>query len=80
MSFVIFGFGFFAGCVVLLLCMCAAVAGTKDRDSTDSPDSRSGMELHTDHHTGIQYLSVPGAGLTPRLDEYGKAMRAEDDQ
>lgn len=37
------------------------------RDSTDG-EKRSGMRLHTDALTGCQYLSVPGAGLTPRLD------------
>lgn len=37
------------------------------RDSTDA-EKRSGMNLHTDAETGCQYLSVPGGGVTPRMN------------
>lgn len=45
----------------------------RDRDSTDGA-ARSNMTPHTDALTGCQYLSVPGSGLTPRLDASGKPM------
>jgi len=38
------------------------------------------MRLHTDHLTGLQYLSAPGGGITPRLDRDGRHMRAEEEQ
>ncbi len=37
------------------------------RDSTDGED-RSGMVPHIDARTGCEYLSVPGGGITPRMD------------
>ncbi|MDG9780293.1 hypothetical protein [Metapseudomonas otitidis] len=49
-------------------------------DDTDSPTQRSGMDLHTDHKTGLQYLSVPGCGLTPRLKDNFQQMKVEDSQ
>jgi len=43
-------------------------------DSTDfSAWERSGMSLHTDAKTGLQYLSKDGA-LIPRLDKNGRHM------
>lgn len=71
-----FFFGVFVGCVLVLL---LSSSGSR-RDSTDGPDSRSGMRLHTDHLTGLQYLSAPGGGITPRLDRDGRHMRAEEEQ
>ncbi len=41
-----------------------------NRDDTDG-EKRSNMQLHTDHKTGCQYLSVNGGGLTPRLNADG---------
>ncbi len=36
-------------------------------DATDKDAwNRSGMKLHTDHGTGIEYLSAPGGGITRR--------------
>jgi hypothetical protein len=36
-------------------------------DATDKDAwNRSGMRLHTDAETGIEYLSTSGGGLTPR--------------
>jgi hypothetical protein len=45
-------------------------------DSTDDERNgvRSGLVLHIDHGTGCQYLSKPGAGLTPRLDDRGEQI------
>lgn len=48
------------------------------RDSTDTATERSGMTLHTDALTGCQYLSVPGAGITPRLDSDGLPVCNEE--
>lgn len=75
-----FGMGVFVGALAVYFLMAWAVSRVDERDSTDAPGGRSGMELHTDHKTGLQYLSVSGGGLTPRLDASGKQMRAEDDQ
>ncbi len=41
-------------------------------DDTDAgPDQRSGLRLHTDHATGVQYLSSARGGVTPRLKPDG---------
>lgn len=55
------------GLLLLLIFQKAANLMGVGLDSTDG-EKRSGMSLHTDALTGCQYLSVPGAGLTPRLD------------
>jgi len=39
-------------------------------DDSDNGWRRSGMKIHTDHKTGVQYFSVGGA-LTPRLNTNG---------
>ncbi len=49
--------------------------GTDDTDY--SGWKRSGMSLHTDNATGMQYLSVSGA-ITPRLDRVGNHMNIRD--
>lgn len=44
-------------------------------DSTDrSWRDRSGVRLHVDTETGVEYLSVSGGGITPRLDSQGNLM------
>lgn len=40
--------------------------------------NRSGLALHTDHLTGLQYFSS-GSGLTPRLDKNGNQIRIKND-
>lgn len=49
------------------------------KDDTDSSFfKKSGMSLHTDYKTGLQYLSSGFLGsLTPRLDENGEHMRVK---
>ena len=48
------------------------------KDDTDGAE-RSGLRLHTDHKTGLQYLSTGrGGGLTPRLDENGNHMKVSN--
>ena len=71
-----FFFGFFVGVGLVLLLS----SGSGRKDSTDGPEGRSGMLLHTDHATGLQYLSIQFGGITPRLDRDGRHMRAEADQ
>jgi hypothetical protein len=45
-------------------------------DDTDASKwNRSGMRIHTDAKTGVQYLSTAGGGLTPRLNADGSIMR-----
>jgi hypothetical protein len=36
--------------------------------------NRSGLKLHTDYKSGIQYLSTPNGSLTPRLSKEGNLM------
>jgi len=48
--------------------------GTDDTDY--SSWRRSGLSLHTDAKTGLQYLAKDGA-LIPRLDQEGNHMRKE---
>lgn len=45
-------------------------------DSTDPPNSRSGLGIYTDHLTGCQYLAsgFGFGGLTPRMDANGKQV------
>ena len=44
------------------------------RDTTDSPSSRSGLEIKTDCMTGLQYLTTASGGLTPRIGSDSKQM------
>lgn len=75
MSF-IFGFAVGAWSLLIFSLLCK----DDERDSTDGLHKRSGMKIHTDHLTGLQYLGTGRGGLTPRLDQNGAQMRAEDDQ
>ena len=36
-------------------------------DDSDNPPARSGLDILTDCRTGLQYLTTPSGGLTPRL-------------
>lgn len=63
--------------IIIGMLLMVAINAWRSRDDTDSPSARSNMRLHTDHRTGLQYLSAPGGGLTPRLDAAGKHMRVE---
>jgi len=36
------------------------------KDSTDPKNGRSGMRLHVDSETGVEYLSVKGGGIIIR--------------
>ncbi|MDR1282413.1 MAG: DUF6440 family protein [Opitutaceae bacterium] len=44
-------------------------------DSDISVSERSGLKIHTDAKTGIQYFATSSGGITPRLDERGMPMR-----
>ena len=44
------------------------------KDNTDPHDGRSGMGLHTDCLTGLQYLSGDRGGLAPRLGVDGRQI------
>lgn len=46
-------------------------------DSDKSAEIRSGMKVHTDYKTGLQYLSDGRGGLMPRISEDGYHMRLE---
>lgn len=61
-------------CAVILLITTAFNLFDYGTDDTDySGFNRSGMSLHTDAKTGLQYLSKNGA-LIPRLNKNGQQM------
>ncbi len=62
---------YLAASFVIGLIIVAIFGHFSDKDSTDSPTTRSGMELHIDNLTGCHYLSRKG-GITPRLSVSGK--------
>jgi len=53
--------------MVIILLMNAFDIGTDDSD--DGGWNRSGMSIHTDHKTGIQYLSTKNGGMIRRAEE-----------
>ncbi|MBF0448703.1 MAG: hypothetical protein HQL67_10925 [Magnetococcales bacterium] len=70
-----FAYGLIAG--VLIVTVVRVFGG---RDNTDhSEGKKNDMRLHTDHETGLQYLSVALGGITPRLDTDGKQMSVKND-
>lgn len=58
-----------------LVALAMAVTASPTDDSDAGPDRRSGMRIHTDHKTGLQYLGAGGC-VTPRVDADGRHMRA----
>lgn len=58
--------------VILIALGIGAIFSSPTHDDSDPPGGRSGMRPLTDHRTGCQYLTVPGGGVTPRLDQDGK--------
>lgn len=62
----------FGGFVIVLLILSLISGWGKPFDDTDGME-RSGMDLHTDCQTGVQYLSRNGA-LTPRIDADGNVV------
>lgn len=48
-------------------------------DDTDRDGwNRSGLRLHTDYRTGVQYVATPDGALTPRLGPDGKPLTRYD--
>ena len=47
-------------------------------DSTDDGERRRGLKIHTDHHTGVQYLGTARGGLTPRVRMDGTVIVVDD--
>lgn len=45
-----------------------------ERDATDSPEARSGVNLRIDHGTGCHYLTTSTGGITPRLGPDGSQI------
>lgn len=63
--------------IVTLIIIGIAVYMALPIDDTDkSRWNRSGMSLHTDNKTGLQYLGKYNA-LTPRLDQMGNHMHKD---
>ena len=50
---------------------------TKDNTDKDSYN-KSGLKLHTDYKTGLQYLSSQHGGLIPRINIDGKHMNIKE--
>ena len=64
--------------ILLLIVLAILAVGPQifgwSMDATDKSSwTRSGMSLHTDYETGVQYLSS-GGGLIVRVDANGKPM------
>ncbi|MTH61161.1 hypothetical protein [Paracoccus litorisediminis] len=53
-------------------------SGVGRDDSDPATGTRSGMRVHTDHLTGIQYLSGPKGGLMMRVDTEGRPILAKE--
>jgi hypothetical protein len=57
-------------CYVILILMGIQIMFNIFNINTDSTDkdgwNRSGLQLHIDHATGIEYLSTPSGGLIQR--------------
>ena len=53
------------------------VGCTAVHDDTDPPFGHSGMDVYTDHLTGVQYLGTGFGGLTPRLNADGSIHRVQ---
>ena len=48
-------------------------------DNTDKDSyNKSGLKLHTDYKTGLQYLSSQHGGLIPRINIDGKHMNIKE--
>ena len=71
-----FAFGCFFMCVIMSLGIISYIAiGRRPTDDSDfSAQQRSGLRVHTDAKTGVQYLSTLEGGLTPRLTAEGKVV------
>lgn len=63
---------------LLLIVFIAWLFYTPTDDSDKSFFKRSGLAVHTDYKTGLQYLRAPWGGVVPRLDKDGKHMRVEE--
>jgi len=58
--------------VLLVVLVWLAIANTLDwfiDDSDDGGWNRSRMNIHTDHKTGIQYLSTSNGGMIRRAEK-----------
>lgn len=73
-GFAILGFMVFGTMIVNHLDQAIFQAFHIGQDTTDGPDSRSGLALFTDHMTGCQYVGSPYGGVTPRIDRDGNPI------
>ncbi|EPX76743.1 hypothetical protein [Salipiger mucosus] len=71
--------GFMAGGAIFLggLLVLGVLLSGLPRDDTDGPVQRSGLTLHTDCGTGVQYLSRDGY-LVPRRDADGNIVTTQE--
>jgi len=60
-------------CLLFILSMLLGLIMPTD-DSDVNWHKRSGLTIHTDDKTGLQYFSTPNGGITPRLDAEGRQM------
>ena len=66
---------YFALVVLIGVAFILILSFARSYDSSDvNRWDRSGLRIHTDQLTGVQYLSVAGGGITPRLDQDGEMM------
>lgn len=62
---------------IVLMLLLSMLWGRTARDDTDGPNGRSGLVLHTDHKTGVQYVGTVFGALHVRVDRDGKPVIAE---
>ena len=67
--------------VLFILIMAGRILPNIFRDDSDEQKfwgKRSGLIIHTDYATGLQYLESELGGLTPRMNPDGTQMRNEN--
>lgn len=75
------GFQFMFGALLAILAgfVLLSIGSSNRRDDSDPAGGHSGLKVLTDHRTGLQYLSVQGGGLYPRLGHDGRQLLEGED-
>ncbi len=57
------------GMLSLANALVCGVFGLNQTDDSDGPEARSGLCVHVDHKTGVEYLSDGNGGLVVRVQK-----------
>ena len=63
--------------IIFIMAMFLLILISPTDDSDLSWYKRSGLRIHTDYKTGLQYFATMDGGITPRLNINGEQMRIE---